>query len=390
MMMNNVLVGLFLGLLAVVQMTPVPSVTEIPAKAEEDVLREAVTDGFLVNFFTTESPKTIATSSQQPPSDPKEEVTVVPTEEPTEEPSEDPSEESTTAVFIQHGGDHNTTTTDPSTTHSSPSGSTPSSVPNDTEPSTTTHTAAAQTTDPAVSSFLRTLSSDSGSGDGEDSDQDTTWSSSWISVSNTDSSTSASTSTAAFIHLFEDGEGSGSGLTAETSTAPSTSTAILFQSTTPGPEVSLTSSATEEEAMNETSLADNSIIRSGRKLPSVVDVNHPSPQGAASSTPGLLLPIVEVGNPQQGAASSTPGWIIILGFIVGVAMLVMLCVAIATRDKWNGPRKVSEAETKTESSDQQRGQEMETFLPKDKPMENGKSEYTVIPLEELPESYSSH
>lgn len=29
----------------------------------------------------------------------------------------------------------------------------------------------------------------------------------------------------------------------------------------------------------------------------------------------------------------SPGWIIIVGFIVGVAALVMLCVAIATRDK---------------------------------------------------------
>lgn len=52
---------------------------------------------------------------------------------------------------------------------------------------------------------------------------------------------------------------------------------------------------------------------------------------------------------------------------------------------------MSQPETKAGSSDQQREVEMETFLHKDEPAENGKSaEYTVIPLDELPEDYSSH
>ncbi|XP_074522236.1 uncharacterized protein cd44a [Halichoeres trimaculatus] len=85
---------------------------------------------------------------------------------------------------------------------------------------------------------------------------------------------------------------------------------------------------------------------------------------------------------------TTPGWIIIVAFIVGLAALIMICVAIATRDKWNRPNQAPPLEnnTNTNSTNQQKEQEMETFLPK----ENGKSsEYTVIPLDELPEKYSS-
>ncbi|KAG8001198.1 hypothetical protein GBF38_006762 [Nibea albiflora] len=102
---------------------------------------------------------------------------------------------------------------------------------------------------------------------------------------------------------------------------------------------------------------------------------------------------IEVSNDpeEQNAAHGTPGWIVIVGFIVGVAALVMLCVAIATRDKWNGPSQASQLETNTNSTNQQRELELETFLHKDKPRENGKAaDYTVIPLDELSESYSSH
>ncbi|XP_011608194.2 uncharacterized protein [Takifugu rubripes] len=90
--------------------------------------------------------------------------------------------------------------------------------------------------------------------------------------------------------------------------------------------------------------------------------------------------------------NSTPGWIIILAFIVGVAALLMVCIAIATRDKWNAPSKAfsPDSESKMKSINQQRDVEMETFLHKDQPRENGRvTEYTVIPLDELPEKYSS-
>ncbi|KAK5915727.1 hypothetical protein CesoFtcFv8_001292 [Champsocephalus esox] len=93
-------------------------------------------------------------------------------------------------------------------------------------------------------------------------------------------------------------------------------------------------------------------------------------------------------DPATNIGHSTPGWIIIVGFIVGLAALIVLFVAIATRDKWNAPSQASE--TKSSSSNQQKEIEMKTFVHKDNPRENGTArEYTVIPLEELPEP-SSH
>ncbi|XP_072770889.1 uncharacterized protein [Nerophis lumbriciformis] len=90
---------------------------------------------------------------------------------------------------------------------------------------------------------------------------------------------------------------------------------------------------------------------------------------------------------EQHKGHVTPDWIIILGFVVGVAALVMLCAAIATRDKWNGPNQAKCSKTKAGST--QKDAEAEMFLEKEKPRENGKAEeYTVIPLDELPEKYS--
>ncbi|XP_077443252.1 uncharacterized protein LOC144064508 [Stigmatopora argus] len=84
----------------------------------------------------------------------------------------------------------------------------------------------------------------------------------------------------------------------------------------------------------------------------------------------------------------TPDWIIIVGFVVGVAALLMLCLAIATRDKWNGPRQALSLQPKVEYTQEQKT-ENEVFLEKYEPIENGKtSEYTIIPLDELPEKYS--
>ncbi|KAM7424575.1 hypothetical protein PAMA_000767 [Pampus argenteus] len=89
---------------------------------------------------------------------------------------------------------------------------------------------------------------------------------------------------------------------------------------------------------------------------------------------------------QDEYSATTSNWIIIVGFVVGLAALVLLCAAIATRDRWNRPNHL---DIKTNPSDQQMEVEMETLVHKDKPMENGKAaEYTVIPLEELPEKNS--
>lgn len=86
----------------------------------------------------------------------------------------------------------------------------------------------------------------------------------------------------------------------------------------------------------------------------------------------------------------TPDWVIIVGFLVGVAALVLLCVAIATRDRWNRHSQFNQTGAGLQPADQQRALEMQTFLHEQQPKENGKAEeYTVIPLDELPETYSS-
>lgn len=58
--------------------------------------------------------------------------------------------------------------------------------------------------------------------------------------------------------------------------------------------------------------------------------------------------------------------------------------------RWNGPNQASQLKNKTNSSNQPKELEMETFLQKDRPMENGEAEeYTVIQLDDLAEKYSS-
>jgi len=58
--------------------------------------------------------------------------------------------------------------------------------------------------------------------------------------------------------------------------------------------------------------------------------------------------------------------------------------------RWNGPKKEPRDETKTNSSNQMRELEMQTFLHKEQPRENGKeAEYTVLSVEDLPGAFSS-
>ncbi|XP_058486182.1 mucin-2-like isoform X2 [Solea solea] len=387
--MKIVLVGVIFGLFTVVRTTPINTVTQIPTKAEDEVLREAVTDGFLVDHFfpstlSTKSPESNTSKSpvQQPTSSAPEKVDI-----------DEGSGESTTSVLIQHGADHSATTTwsdspvqssstvstkestysssNPPTNQSPQSSFTSSSVPNEAHSSVTPgHILVSQTTDPAVPSFnfLSTQSSDSGSGDGED----TAPISSVTSISSTETSTASSTSVVAKVHprLFGDHEGSGSGTTAETSTASSSFTTAprLFSE----PEGSGSSTTVE--------------LTSVKKVFVEPRINQFTPEGLKLQE---VKEHVTIASPRHGG--STPSWIIILGFIVGVAALVLLCVAIATRDRWNGPNQVSQAENKSDFLNQQRELEMETFLHKEEPRENGKAaEYTVIPLDELPESSLSH
>ncbi|XP_065808732.1 mucin-17-like [Labrus bergylta] len=323
--MRNLSFGVILGLLAFVHSTPLTTVTQISAK--DEVVNEALTDGFLIDLpsLTTASPKRNTTV---PVSQPSSSV-------PTESDFEGSALGESSDLFHQHEGEHPATTTqsvshppsststvflravdhsssDLSITQSTQASFKSSSVPNEAQPSyTPDHKSTSQTTRHAVRIF-DPLTSDLGSGDGEMPEQYTTTTSSMNS--NTNGVTDAASST--------------------------------IMATPIGPK-----------------------------------------------RPRMFLPndelVVVNKEPQTGPSGhKTPGWMIITGFIVGVAALVVICVAIATRDKWNAPSKASQLETQTNSTNQQREQEqeMETFLPK----ENGKAaEYTVIPLDELPENNSS-
>nr|XP_046194663.1 uncharacterized protein LOC124025003 [Oncorhynchus gorbuscha] len=91
--------------------------------------------------------------------------------------------------------------------------------------------------------------------------------------------------------------------------------------------------------------------------------------------------------PSRQHDSYTSGWLIIVAFVAGVAVLVVICVAIGTRDRWNAPAQASEKKVANASSgDEKVEREMERFLSKERPRENiHAGEYTVILLEDLPE-----
>ncbi|XP_040893368.1 serine-rich adhesin for platelets-like isoform X1 [Toxotes jaculatrix] len=486
MRMRNLLVGVILGLLAVVHTTPtVKTVTQNPIKAEDEVLKEAITDGFLVNNYvppslTNETTKTDTADlkSQQPSPDSED------------TPAREVIEESVNSGYFQHGDDNYAHTTQSVSHAQSRDGgmleerpATSSGVITSFNTASSTSTAAPRLFTDSEGSGLseETITATSSSavlfgrkaprlfadseGSGLSKETITTTSSSAVlfgrksprlftdsegsglgSVSS-DETITATSSSAVLLgrkapRLFADSEGSG--LSKETTTATSTSTAApqLFTESegsglseetitaTSSPDVLLgrkaprlfaggqgsesrsgssdeTTTATStstaaprlftesegsglsKETMTETSSSD---VLFGRNAPRLFAGGQGSESRSGSSDDHNTEESVNPASPQNKAHSTAaPGWIIILGFIVGVAALVMLCVAIATREKWNGPKQASQPETRTGSSNQQRELEMETFLHKDKPIENGKAaEYTVIPLDELPENYSSH
>ncbi|XP_018538867.1 mucin-4 isoform X1 [Lates calcarifer] len=396
MKMRNLLVGIILGLLAVVHTTPIGTVTQIPTKGEEDFLEEAGREGFLV--LTTESPtrKTTIHVSQQMSFD--------------AEGSEDHF--ATTTQTVSHAQSSSPTvlsrdtddfSSDSSTSQNAQAGFTSSSVPDEAQSSITSdYILVSPTTDP-----------ESGNRENEESGEVTTTMADLTSQNTLQMSTEPEESGSGLtvtttmadltshntLQMSTEPEGSGSGLPEVTTTmADLTSQNTLQMSIEPEgsgsglPEETIVSSTIDLIRQNTHQMLAKA-IGSGTEssIESLASTASPSeeenPDKIAANQRVQLNELA----PMQNSAHSTPGWIIIVGFIVGVAALVMVCVAIATRDKWNGPNQVSQSETKTDSSNQQRELEMETFLQKDKPRENGKAaEYTVIPLDELPEDYSTH
>ncbi|XP_076012356.1 uncharacterized protein LOC143005013 [Genypterus blacodes] len=345
----NLLFGLILGLFALVHSLPFYAVTQIPANGEDDVLREAVTDGFLIDYLydstTTESPKrnTTVQVTQQPP-EKEEERTQTTTYPPVvfEASGEGGSgEEFSTTVQLRDD---------------QPSSTTPSVFP--------VESSAPRNTEPAVYPSPSTLSPDSvthfspdlGSGDGEifGSSPDTPFSTTSIPIPNL-SATSQ--------HDYTEQHTS-----RDASTVPSTSTATLVTHNAP-------------RMLGETQGSGSGIPV---EVTTAEEIRHTvvGTSRVAAIPPHGPAPNTELANRGQG----TPGWIIIVGFVVGLAAVIMLFVAIATREKWNGPSQASQV-TDLNNTNQPREQEMETFLHKQTPRENGQTaEYTVIPLEDLPNS----
>ncbi|XP_063737502.1 mucin-5AC-like isoform X2 [Eleginops maclovinus] len=351
----NLLVGVTLGLLAVVHSTPVNTLTQIPGIAENEVIREALTDGYLVEqsllpTLTTESPKR-NTTVQHIIEDIQERV-----KGESIDSSIDPDHFTTTSHAEISTDSDSTTTPNPQLSLTS------STEPNEANSGVTdNHIPVSQTTDPTTAfshAFLSTQSPESGSGDGE-------------MFSKYATSTSSMTS------------GSGDG---EMFTQYHTTTS------------SMTSGSGDGEMFTQyhtTTSSTTSGSGDGEMFTQyLTTISSPSTSMTAPITPGMFAESEASGQKLDAPDTfpnghQTPDWIIIVGFIVGLAALVMLFAAIATRHKWNGPSQASQVETKTNYSNQQREIEMETFIHKDNPRENGTAEYTVIPLDELPD-HSSH
>nr|XP_033934114.1 uncharacterized protein LOC117442221 [Pseudochaenichthys georgianus] len=159
--MRNLLVGVFLGLLAVVHSTPVHTTTQIPVKAENEVIREALMDEYLIEqsllpILTTKSPKRNTTVQQ---------IT-------------DTTQESAKGVSMDHIStstnlpeDTQDNISDSTTTPNPQLSFTSSEEPNEAKSGVTaTHITVPQTTDLTTAfdiAFRSTLSSESGSRDGE-------------------------------------------------------------------------------------------------------------------------------------------------------------------------------------------------------------------------------
>ncbi|XP_029354607.1 P17/29C-like protein DDB_G0287399 [Echeneis naucrates] len=360
MKMQNLLVGVFLGLLAVVHTTPVNTLTPIPTEGEYGFFREAMTEGFLI-----EDPSKPSLT----PKSPMKTTTGHVTQEPLAEPEGSADQ---AFVLTQHGGDHQTTTVQ-SVSHAE-SSSTVHSMDSDDSSSSANQSFKSGVTSSAVldednfSGFgpLTNELPDSGTGNGAEQDQYTSKSYSMTTRTVSSSSTDGTIEHQTSLTWLDQNEGSG-----------------MIDATSRSPDTIL-KEVPQQFAEREGSglLDETSSVSSANTKETII-----TPKGSQQ-----VLGAGPQVNPTPSLTHSGPsGWLIIVGFIVGLAALVLLCVAIATREKWNRPPQASELETKNGSLNQQRVQEMEMFLHNDQPKDNGKAaEYTVIPLDELPESFSSH
>ncbi|XP_014894528.1 location of vulva defective 1-like [Poecilia latipinna] len=341
MKMRNLLPAVLLGLLAVIHSSPIDSMTQIPARPEEDVLEEAMTDGFLVEHFvgpsfTTEPPKINATvqASQQPS------LEILPEGSGFYPTSTTESHETTTTnvqtffVDASEGSGFLGTTTSPTT-------KTPEIT---------------RTISPSPQVTFETT--DEGSGFTESP------------------STESSTLSTSIPQTSTDFLAGGNGDSSVFSSGATTTSVSVSAAATP--------TSTMESVESSIGLRNNS---QGKLLSGFIGglgTNQDEVSTDGVSTKQVHHPHEDTGTHK---GHSTPDWIIILAFLVALAALVALCAAIATRDKWNGPQQTSEKITNAQN--QKREQEMQTFLHKNEPKENGmETEYTVIPLDDLADHHS--
>ncbi|MEQ2250994.1 hypothetical protein ILYODFUR_006528 [Ilyodon furcidens] len=324
--MRNLLLGVFLGLLAVIHSSPIESMTQIPARPEEDVLEEAMTDGFLVEHFfgtsfTTEPPKrnTTVQASQQPSFEVLTEGSGF-----LEIYAESPETSTIIQASLQPSFDISSEGSGFLETSTSPITETPET-----------------TTIPASPKPIFDISL-------EESD-----------------------TTQSFLSPKTESP--------ELSTAIQTSLQPITDFTAQEQSVQSTTPQESQKGTRQVRIFINNLKKEGPN--EVISMTEDSKKQ-------VQLPYGSIPNSNKNKRQ-TPDWIIIVGFLVGLAALITLFAAIATRDKWNGPNQTSE--NKTNASNQKREQEMQTFLHKEEPKENGKdAEYTVIPLDDLADRYSSN
>ncbi|KAM9807894.1 CD44 antigen-like [Neosynchiropus ocellatus] len=101
--------------------------------------------------------------------------------------------------------------------------------------------------------------------------------------------------------------------------------------------------------------------------------------------------------PEEQESSGSSNWLVIFLTIIGVAAVLLVCVAVAKRKSWFGRKQTlmitkdggegnGAAALASSSNAQEREQEMVTLMNKEKIQENGNTEeFTVITLEESPD-----
>ncbi|XP_031607357.1 mucin-5AC-like [Oreochromis aureus] len=419
MKMRNLLLAVVLGLLAAVHSTPVNTVTQNPDNPDEGFLKDAMTEGFIVGpspTLTTETPKINATvqASQTP---------VYNSEDMTEGSAAGKiSDISTTSI-----SPHETTTL--SISHAQTSafigspvsegsglGETSDESPIPFTLDTTTTNATNAPTSNSTESYvfegsavespspftLDTTTTNATNAPTSNSTESYVFEGSAVESTipfalDTTTATHAPTSDFTERYLLK---GRGSGYASPSLISHTTTTSVPSEDQSSNTSNNNVLSQTTDPAVSTSDVTTNLDSGSGSELVETTTVsskvsrqnrNFLHQENNQYKRKGQQAPQTQTQTTNTEPTHKghvTPDWIIILGFIVGVAALVILCVAIATRHKWNGP---NQANLTVATNNQQREREMETFLPNEKPKENGNSgEYTVIPLEDIPQNGPSY